>query len=61
MGKTSWINKSTGTPKFTARRVRRCSLCGRRRGYIRDFGICRLCFRAMAHRGELPGVRKASW
>ncbi|MCS6902676.1 MAG: type Z 30S ribosomal protein S14 [Candidatus Bipolaricaulota bacterium] len=61
MGKTSWIHKSMSTPKFTARRVRRCSLCGRRRGYIRDFGICRLCFRAMAHRGELPGVRKASW
>ncbi|MCS6936729.1 MAG: type Z 30S ribosomal protein S14 [Candidatus Bipolaricaulota bacterium] len=61
MGKTSWIHKALMPPKFAARRVRRCSVCGRRRGYIRDFGLCRLCFRAMAHRGELPGVRKASW
>lgn len=61
MGKTSWMVKSASAPKFPARRVRRCSICGRRRGYIRDFGLCRLCFRAMAHRGELPGVRKATW
>lgn len=39
----------------------RCSLCGRARGYMRRFGICRLCFREYALRGEIPGVKKASW
>lgn len=39
----------------------RCSLCGRPRGYLRKFGICRLCFRELAAKGEIPGVRKASW
>jgi small subunit ribosomal protein S14 len=39
----------------------RCWRCGRPRGYIRDFGICRICFREMAHTGQIPGVRKASW
>jgi small subunit ribosomal protein S14 len=39
----------------------RCSLCGRSRGYIRLFSLCRLCFRDLAAKGELPGVRKASW
>lgn len=61
MGKTAWRAKLAKPQKFAVRRYNRCSLCGRRRGFIRDFGICRLCFRAMAHRGELPGVRKASW
>ncbi|MCS7198255.1 MAG: type Z 30S ribosomal protein S14 [Candidatus Bipolaricaulota bacterium] len=61
MGKTAWIAKAARPPKFSARLVRRCSICGRRRGFIRDFGLCRLCFRAKAHRGELPGVRKATW
>lgn len=39
----------------------RCKLCGRGRGYMRRFGICRLCFRELANSGEIPGVRKASW
>jgi len=39
----------------------RCKLCGRRHGYLRKFGICRICFREMANRGEIPGVRKSSW
>ncbi|MFC2079730.1 type Z 30S ribosomal protein S14 [Candidatus Bipolaricaulota bacterium] len=53
--------KSKRTPKFSSRGYNRCSLCGRDHAYIRDFGICRLCFRKMAHLGEIPGVRKASW
>lgn len=61
MGKTAWKARLARPPKFSARRYNRCSLCGRRRGFLRDFGLCRLCFRAMAHQGELPGVRKASW
>jgi len=41
--------------------VRRCWRCGRKHGYMRDFGICRICFRELANRGELPGVTKSSW
>jgi small subunit ribosomal protein S14 len=48
-------------PKFKVRRVNRCSICGRSRGYIRYFGLCRICLREQAHKGVLPGVRKASW
>jgi small subunit ribosomal protein S14 len=61
MARTSLIVKSKRTPRFMARAYHRCSLCGRPHGYIRDFGICRLCFRKLAHRGEIPGVKKASW
>lgn len=61
MARTSWIVKSRRKPKFSSRKVNRCSVCGRGHGYIRDFGLCRLCFREMAHRGEIPGVKKSSW
>ncbi|MDD3773928.1 MAG: type Z 30S ribosomal protein S14 [Patescibacteria group bacterium] len=61
MAKTSWIEKAKRKPKFTTRKVRRCNLCGRRRGYMRDFGLCRICFREKASKGEIPGVKKASW
>jgi small subunit ribosomal protein S14 len=47
--------------KYATRYHNRCRLCGRSRGYIRRFGLCRLCFREFAHKGEIPGVRKASW
>ena len=46
---------------FTSRRHNRCKLCGRPRGYLRKFGVCRLCFRGLALRGEVPGVSKSSW
>jgi len=61
MATKAWIEKSEREPKFRVRKVNRCRLCGRRRGYVRDFGVCRLCFRELAHRGMIPGVRKASW
>jgi small subunit ribosomal protein S14 len=61
MAKKSWLEKWKRTPKFETRRKNRCSLCGRARGYIRKFGICRICFRNLAHNGQLPGVKKASW
>jgi small subunit ribosomal protein S14 len=61
MATKAWIIKSEKKPKFTTRKVNRCKLCGRRHGYIRDFGVCRLCFRELAHRGMIPGVKKASW
>jgi small subunit ribosomal protein S14 len=48
-------------PKFSSRRHNRCKICGRPRAYLRKFGICRLCFRALALKGEIPGVSKSSW
>lgn len=47
--------------KYKVRYTNRCRLCGRARGYMRKFGLCRLCFREYAHKGEIPGVKKASW
>ena len=61
MAKTSWRVKQQRTPKFATRRYNRCQLCGRRRGYYRKFQICRICFRNLALKGEIPGVKKASW
>lgn len=61
MAKTSSIVKFLKTQKFTTRHVNRCQLCGRARGYMRRFGLCRLCFREYAHKGQIPGVTKASW
>jgi small subunit ribosomal protein S14 len=49
------------TPKYPVSKYNRCSLCGRPRGFIRKFGICRICFRNLALEGKLPGIRKASW
>ncbi|MGA8491242.1 MAG: type Z 30S ribosomal protein S14 [Terriglobales bacterium] len=48
-------------PKFSTRRHNRCQICGRPRAFLRKFGICRLCFRGLALRGEIPGVSKSSW
>jgi len=61
MAKTSWIERTKRPPKFAVRKVNRCARCGRRRGYYRRFSLCRLCFRELAWRGEIPGVTKASW
>lgn len=62
MAKTSKIVRQTmHKVKYDVRLHNRCKLCGRSRAYIRMFGICRLCFRELANRGELPGIRKASW
>lgn len=61
MAKKSLIVKANKKPKFKVRGYNRCKRCGRARAYLRDFGMCRLCVRELASRGELPGVRKASW
>ncbi len=61
MAKVSQIVKSTRTPKYETRRRSRCKLCGRPRGYMRKFGMCRICFRGLAHVGQIPGVTKSSW
>jgi small subunit ribosomal protein S14 len=47
--------------KFEVRVRNRCKICGRPRGYIRRFGVCRICFREMALKGVIPGVVKSSW
>lgn len=64
MAKVSMMNKCNRlkeNPKFKTRVYNRCNLCGRPKGYYRKFGICRICFRALANKGEIPGVKKASW
>lgn len=61
MARKSMIEKSKKTPKFQVRVHNRCKLCGRPRGYLRKFGLCRICFRKLAHEGLVPGVTKSSW
>ena len=61
MAKKSMIARANRKPKFAVRAYNRCKICGRPRAYYRKFGICRICFRNMALRGEIPGVVKASW
>ena len=61
MATVAQIVKSQRKPKFEVRHRNRCKLCGRPRGYMRKFGICRICFRGLAHQGQLPGVTKSSW
>lgn len=61
MAKKALIEKSKRTPKYGVRARNRCQRCGRPRGYLRKFGLCRICFREMSLRGEIPGVRKSSW
>ncbi|MBE3000361.1 type Z 30S ribosomal protein S14 [Nocardiopsis sp. HNM0947] len=61
MAKKSLIAKQQRKPKFGVRAYTRCSRCGRSRAVFRKFGLCRICFRDMAHRGELPGIAKSSW
>ncbi|OGY44300.1 MAG: 30S ribosomal protein S14 [Candidatus Buchananbacteria bacterium RIFCSPHIGHO2_01_FULL_39_14] len=55
------ISKILKKPKYSTRLVRRCWRCGRARGYMRDFNLCRICFRELADNGQIPGIRKSSW
>ncbi len=55
------IAKEKKKPKFKVRLRNRCRVCGRPRGFLRKFQLCRLCFRSLALRGEIPGVMKSSW
>ncbi|MGI6361287.1 MAG: type Z 30S ribosomal protein S14 [Bacillota bacterium] len=61
MAKTSMKMKQRRTPKFKVRGYNRCNICGRPHSYMRKFGICRICFRELAYKGEIPGVTKSSW
>lgn len=61
MAKKAMKEKQAKKQKYSTREYNRCRICGRPHGYLRKFGIYRICFREMAYKGEIPGVRKASW
>ncbi|HKL76617.1 MAG: type Z 30S ribosomal protein S14 [Bacillota bacterium] len=61
MARKALVEKAKKEPKYSTRKNNRCSRCGRSRGYMRKFDLCRICFRELAHKGEIPGVKKASW
>lgn len=61
MAKKALIEKAKRVPKFSVRKYNRCAICGRPRGYMRLFMLCRICFRKNALKGILPGVKKTSW
>ncbi len=61
MAKKSLVAKQKREQKFSVREYSRCVRCGRPRGYYRKFKLCRVCLRELAHKGEIPGLKKASW
>ncbi|MDD5748723.1 MAG: type Z 30S ribosomal protein S14 [Actinomycetota bacterium] len=61
MARKALVVKQARPKKHRTQEYSRCKRCGRSRGYLRKFQLCRICTRELAHRGELPGVRKASW
>ncbi|MFA6131122.1 MAG: type Z 30S ribosomal protein S14 [Patescibacteria group bacterium] len=61
MATENQIAKNRKPRKYMTRRVNRCWKCGRQRAYLRDFGLCRICFRELANKGLIPGIKKASW
>lgn len=61
MSKKALVVRDQSKLKHKVRQRNRCRICGRPRGYLRKFGMCRICFRALAHQGMIPGVVKASW
>ena len=61
MARKAIVAKAKRKPKFSSRKINRCFKCGRVHGYMRKFGLCRICFREMAGKGQIPGVKKASW
>ncbi|MCL2378369.1 MAG: type Z 30S ribosomal protein S14 [Defluviitaleaceae bacterium] len=61
MAKKALVLKAQRKPKFSTRAYRRCNICGRPHATLRKYGVCRICFRELAYKGQIPGVRKASW
>ena len=61
MSTKAQFEKSKKKPKFSTRKVRRCWRCGRAHGYMRTFDLCRICFRELSERGEIPGITRSSW
>ena len=59
MAKTSMKVKQQRAPKFSTRAYTRCTICGRPHSVLRKYGICRICFRELAYKGQIPGVKKA--
>jgi len=61
VARKAMVLKQQSKPKFSTRAYTRCRVCGRPHSVLRKFGICRICFRELAYKGQLPGVKKASW
>ena len=61
MAKTSTKIRATKKPKFSTRSKNRCFKCGRGHAFMREFGLCRICFRELANEGMIPGIKKSSW
>ena len=61
MARKSMLVKTNRTPKFKSRAYTRCERCGRPHGVLRKFKLCRICFRELANKGQIPGVKKSSW
>ncbi|MFA6860081.1 MAG: type Z 30S ribosomal protein S14 [Clostridia bacterium] len=61
MARTALKNKQARPQKFATREYTRCSICGRPHSVLKKYGICRICFREKANKGEIPGIMKASW
>lgn len=61
MARKALIVKAKRKPKYSTRIIRRCWRCGRNRSYMRQFKLCRICFRELAQKGDLPGITKSSW
>ena len=61
MATKAMINIANGDAKYSTRKYNRCKVCGRPRGYMRRFEMCRICFRKLASEGKIPGVVKSSW
>lgn len=61
MARKALIEKAKKEKKFQTREYNRCKRCGRARGYMRKFKLCRICFRELASNGMIPGVKKTSW
>ncbi|MFA5318298.1 MAG: type Z 30S ribosomal protein S14 [Patescibacteria group bacterium] len=61
MATKAQISKSNKHPKYSSRIVNRCWRCGRKHGYMRDFKLCRICFRELANNADIPGIKKSSW
>ena len=61
MAKKSMIAKASREQKFSVREYTRCNRCGRPHGVLRKYGLCRICFRELASKGQIPGIKKSSW
>ena len=61
MARKSMVVKNKRKQKFSSREYTRCTRCGRPHGVLRKFGLCRICFRELANKGQIPGVKKSSW